>query len=362
MSSSQTQVLQNLRKYAHDVQNAQKEGLDIDEGIATASQNAYEARLDRTVRELQERVKQQELALEKLRAVASAPSASEPSADPIERLQQLRAIKAGYDSLTSAEPSYPTPDLPLPALLALRDYQHLITETRISVININDKLTKARERVEKEETDLRDARSITSALESRIERLRVEAQEQSKKSPTQVAKEMVREQQKRKANYEQETKRLVKAFNAFIDDPLAGMLAAEELGGPVVGDMLDVEEDTLGAGFSAQGRPKRRKSSMQVEDPKRQQRIDQIWGRKEASEGDEAGLERSEKEAAGAEMRALTEELLNASASGSTTGPYVTLRRDSAAARFLVRARAAQFHPKDARRLRLVAFGWELDD
>jgi hypothetical protein len=42
--------------------------------------------------------------------------------------------------------------------------------------------------------------------------------------------------------------------------------------------------------------------------------------------------------------------------------PYVDLQRDSAAARFLVRAKVAQFHPRDAGRIRLIDFGRQLDD
>jgi hypothetical protein len=153
----------------------------------------------------------------------------------------------------------------------------------------------------------------------------------------------------------------VKAFNGFIDDHLAAMLAAEELGGPVVGGLVDVEDLTLQAGFSQQG--KARKVKPGLDGDKRQRRIDEIWGPKGEDE-DMDGEDRSEKEAAGAEMRVLTEKLLNASssaASGSSTA-YVALERDSAAARFLVRAKVAQFHPRDATRLRLVDFGRDLDE
>ena len=172
---------------------------------------------------------------------------------------------------------------------------------------------------------------------------------------------MIREQQKRKTNLEKETGRLVRAFNKFIDQHLAGMLAAEELGGPVVGDLHEVDNETLEAGFNRQGKAKRPKTTAQNHDAKRQRRIDEIWGRQSEDEDAETG-ERSEKEAAGTEMRALTEELLNAAAGDDTSGAYVALQRDSAAARFLVRAKVAQFHPKDARRLRLIDFARELDD
>jgi hypothetical protein len=49
-------------------------------------------------------------------------------------------------------------------------------------------------------------------------------------------------------------------------------------------------------------------------------------------------------------------------ADGKGPGVYVDLPRESAAARFLVRSKCAQFHPKDARKLRLIDFGGEIDD
>ena len=55
------------------------------------------------------------------------------------------------------------------------------------------------------------------------------------------------------------------------------------------------------------------------------------------------------------EMHSLLDDLLEAGTS------YIDLPRDSAASRFLVRSKVAQFHPRDARRLRLVDFGRSLD-
>jgi len=139
------------------------------------------------------------------------------------------------------------------------------------------------------------------------------------------------------------------------------MLAAEELGGPIVGEVLDADELDLEAGFNNQGKPKRRKSS--VHEDKRQQRIDEIWGEARA-DGQKSRETRDEKSAAAAEMRELTEQLLNnlVEAEGGEGDAYVELQRESAVARFLVRAKVAQFHPRDARRLRLIDFGRDLDD
>ena len=250
----------------------------------------------------------------------------------------------------------------MPALLALRNTHSLITNTKASISTVQAALVQAEGRLEKEKADVRDALSITKALESRIADLTAQQREASKRTPQQTAKDLIKQRQARKVGYERGLRSLVKAFNAFIDEHLAAMLAAEELGGPVVGEMTDLEDDMLEAGFSHQGTARKAKSTMT--DMTRQRRIDQIWGQEEQGGGDQEDGARSERGAAGAEMRALAEELLNASvvSGASGSGAYVELHRDSAAARFLVRAKVAQFHPKDARRLRLLDFGRELDD
>ena len=97
-----------------------------------------------------------------------------------------------------------------------------------------------------------------------------------------------------------------------------------------------------------------------VSDKTRQRRIDQIWGNKAAIEADEEPP--TEAEAADAEMRQLIENLFATLIGPGGGNGYYELDRDSAATRFLVRAKIAQFHPKDARKLRLVDFGRELDD
>lgn len=148
-------------------------------------------------------------------------------------------------------------------------------------------------------------------------------------------------------------------MNDFINDYLSSMLAAEELGGPVVGDMLDVEEDTLAAGFTRKGRAKA--SNKPVSDKSRQRRIDQIWGSKAAAIVDDEEPP-TEAEVADAEMRGLIGNLFAILRGAGGGKAYFQLERDSAASRFLVRANIAQFHPKDATKLRLIDFGKELEE
>jgi len=153
---------------------------------------------------------------------------------------------------------------------------------------------------------------------------------------------------------------LGEAMNDFVNDYLAAMLAAEELGGPVVGEMLDVEDDTLAAGFTRKGRPK--STQKFLSEKTRQRRIDQIWGSKAAVDDGGKDEPPTEAEAADAEMRKLIENLFATLIGLGGGKAYFQLERDSAASRYLVRAKVAQFHPKDAKKLRLIDFGRELDD
>lgn len=292
---------------------------------------------------------------------STAPIDAQPSEDPTTRLQQLRALKTAYETLTPKEPYLPSPDSPIPALLALRSTAKTIRESQECIPQTEMKVQKIQNRLEKEQADYKDAILIQDGLVARISSLRNEVEEHKQKTPRQVAKEMIRRLEKKIAYYDGLTAKLVKAFNGFIDDHLAAMLAAEELGGPIVGGMVDVDQSMLAAGFSAQG--KARKPNGAANEGKRQRKIDEIWGPQPLADG-KSQEPRNEQQAASAEMRELTEQLLNSLAEAGDGGPgaYVELDRESAAARFLVRAKVAQFHPRDARKLRLVDFGRELDD
>lgn len=264
-------------------------------------------------------------------------------------------IKAAYSNLTPQEPILPLPNSPLPALLAIRATNRFISETKSTISTTFDELRKQRGLLAREESDLQDANLLAKALETRIANLQLSLSSQSQRSPEEAATFLMHDLQTKMSSYELETKKLIRALVRFINTHLAGMLAAEELGGPVVGELLDITDEMLEAGFSQQGKAKKPKGQGTIidGDGKRQRRIDQIWGA--SAEGD------NEREVAGLEFRSLVEELLNVAAEQGT-GAYLTLSRDSAASRFLIRAKVAQFHPKDARKLRLIDFGRELDD
>ena len=232
-------------------------------------------------------------------------------------------------------------------------------QTKASILETKEDIEKAEQRLRQEEVDLKDARSITTALKERIVKVQREHEEQSQKSNEDVIKGMIQAQVQQKRHYTMELRNLVKAFNRFVDQDLAAMVAVEDLGGPVVGDLLDIDGDTLRTGFTQQGRPKKAKADKTKDDANRKRRNEEIWG---SEDEDMAESTRSEKDAAGASFRKLTEDLLNAAAGEDDSNPYIRIPRESAAVRFLVRAKVAQFHPDDARQLRLIDFGLELDE
>jgi hypothetical protein len=249
----------------------------------------------------------------------------------------------------------------LPTLLAARSLEQNVQGTKEAIASTQDQLTKAGTSLRREEANLHDARLLTQAMEDRTERLHAQHEDRSQKTPAQLARQLITAKRTQKDKCDAEMQRLGEAMNDFIDDYLAAMIAAEELGGPVVGDMLHVEDDTLAAGFTKKGRAK--SSKKPVSEKSRQRRIDQIWGNNAAVEVDEEEEDPpTEAEAADAEMRKLIENLFATLVGPGGGKSYFQLERDSAASRFLVRAKVAQFHPKDARKLRLVDFGGELDD
>jgi len=322
--------------------------------------SSYATRLDRTLNALQARVKEQEALLDELRASAS-PSIphTEPSADPKSHLQHLRALKSAYESLTPSQPWLLPRESLVPGLLALRNTDWIANGSEEAIAKKRAQLKATQQRLDQQQGDLNDAKLMQAEMEGRISTLEEQINQRTQQSPSQIAKEMIRATKKRKQYYDTETGKLVKAFNVFVDDHLAAMLAIEELGGPIVGEIPEVDEDMLEGGFSTQGKPKKARPS----EDKRQRRIDQIWGPRPV-EDDDTKEPWDEKRAAAAEMRDLTEELLNSlvDAEGHGPGAYVDLQRESAAARFLVRSKVAQFHPRDARKLRLIDFGGEIDD
>ncbi|CAE7175826.1 hypothetical protein CFE70_005397 [Pyrenophora teres f. teres 0-1] len=350
------ETLQKILEYATEARERQDHVVDFDA-------SSTEARLAQTVKELQARVQEQQAALDKLRSESDVDldTAAYASEDPRQKLQQLIAVKDAYRCLKPTATYLPGKGSPLPSLLAARTLQQNVQGTKEAIANVKSQLDTKETTLRREEANLHDANQLTQAMEARIERLRAQHADRSQKTPAQLARELIAAKRAQKDAYDADMQRLGQAMNDFINDYLSNMLAAEELGGPVVGDMLDVEDNTLAAGFTKKGRTKSTKKP--VSDKTRQRKIDQIWGKKtSAAAEDEEKDPPTEAEAADAEMRQLIENLFATLVGPGGGKAYFQLERDSAASRFLVRAKIAQFHPRDARKLRLIDFGRELDD
>ncbi|KAF4122409.1 hypothetical protein GMORB2_7401 [Geosmithia morbida] len=320
---------------------------------------AYSANLDYTLKELQRRVHEHENELERLRSRGDDINQS-PAA-------QVKIIQTALESVTNSEPFLPFASSILPALLALRRTHETIMQSKEYLLAQGAVVDREKRDLEAEEANLRDHKLLTEALGDRIISLEEELSSNADMAPEDGARRRREELELRKKRYDQESRRLFKALNDFIDEHLARMLAAEELGGAVVGELMDIDGNDLAAGFNAQGKPKKSSGKDAVIDDKRQRRIDEIWGAATTrTNGNSDDIRRNngddEVVAAGREMKQLTQALVEQlqEARGDNSASYVTLSRESAAARFLVRSKVAQFHPKDASRLRLIDFGREL--
>jgi len=243
----------------------------------------------------------------------------------------------------------------LPSLLAIDEISRLVKESKVSVSMTAEKLSAIRQRLKREEANLHDAQAIGKGLEERIAKIQNEKSKKKEKSPSQLAEELIEQKRAKNIGLDKDADNLRASLYDFVDGQLAAMLAAEALGGPTVGDALEISDTTLQAGYTNHGKPKKPKASS-IDQDGGQQRIDQLMRRQSGKENDHQSNPSNRREAAATEMHSLLDSLIDADAL------YIDLPRESAASRFLVRAKVAQFHPRDARRLRLIDFGRSLSD
>ncbi|KAJ5537410.1 hypothetical protein N7513_010596 [Penicillium frequentans] len=338
--------VQNIQKFAANRASAEKESTS--QPLSATALHAYARRLDGTLRELQEQVRRQEDELKKLREIRSH-GLLDGEIDQRARVSEARRAKKAYDSLLQSEEELPVTDSVLPSLIAIDETSRLIKESKGFVSVTAERLSADREQLRVEEANLRDSRAIASGLRERLQRIRNANARKQEQTPSQVAQEVLSQQKQRNKVLEREFENLRGSLNTFIDETLAPMLAAEDLGGPTVGDALEVSDATLNAGYTAHGKPKKPKEKETTENDDGQQRIDKFVRRKK-----DGSNPTNKREAAATEVHDLLDSLLEAGTS------YVILERDSAIPRFLVRAKVAQYHPRDARRLRLIDFGRSL--
>lgn len=226
-------------------------------------------------------------------------------------------------------------------------YKDALKGSQANLVNIQHQLSQ-------EQAELERTKLETKTLENQIEKRRLVHGSHFHTQVANNAKAMIHEQQQRKIQYAQEVRKLVKAFRNFVDEHLAMRLAAEDLKGPAVGDDIEINEAILRTGFTNMGKVKKPMAKNARNEAKREIRNHVIWG--SDSENDENDKPKSERDLASANFRSLTENLLNAAANEEDHIPYISLSRESAGVRFLVRAKIARFDPEDARKLCLLEF------
>ncbi|KAL1864427.1 hypothetical protein Daus18300_007659 [Diaporthe australafricana] len=332
---------------------------------ALTSEDLHPGYLERSRKELLKKVEQLNRALaeenEKCAILSQRSHGQQRPSGNVGTSKQLHAVAGAYRDVAASEPFLPFPDSVVPALVALRSTNSTITESRKFLASQKLSLQDAQERLDAEKANLSDQTALTKALENRTQSLREGIESRMAMSPNQVTRERISELKKNIKATDADTSKLLKALKKFIDEQLSSMLAAEQSGGPVAGDMMEIDSDDLDAGFSARG--KRKKSKPDAVTDKRQRRIDDMFEGGQEREGrDEA--ESDKRAAARDEMQRLTEELMNSlmDSGGSKSDAYVNVSDESAAVRLLVRSKVAEFHPRDSKRLRLVDFGREIGD
>ncbi|EFQ99089.1 hypothetical protein MGYG_02103 [Nannizzia gypsea CBS 118893] len=373
-------VAERIRVYQESCRDVEKERGRV--ALTAADYEEYNRQIDKTLRGLREQVQRQELALRKLRASVNPLELPRPHLQPNERLAQTRRAIQAYKSLLSGgELQLPAPDSPLNGLLAIQEAQRLVREFKHTIPSTAEQLVRDRERLKAEEANLRDANAITTELQRRIRDIRQNGgaedeagRKKSKQDLNRAAKELIKEQRRKGVEIDEKTAELQNALKEFIEEHLAPMLAAENMGGPVVGDQIEVSDSALEAGYTARGKERKasRTSDKQIASSKKQQqRIDELLhrgkrrsrnarrdGEDEEENEEDVAKTSNPREAAAEEMNSLLESLLNIAATSS----YVELDEDSAASRFLVKAKIAQFHPRDSQKLRLIDVARELAD
>lgn len=238
-----------------------------------------------------------------------------PADDEARRRTLLAEIAANRAAFS--DPGYiPAPESPLNLLLAYRSITRTIAGSLESIPRVEARLSDYQQQLDATKKLLAEQTALTTALESRLN-----APEPSEEDGGAAA---LRDRSKL---FSKRTARALKELNRFIDSILASQLEVEEVGGPVAG----MAEELKGRG-KARG----------------QRRIDDMF---RDNEGGGSGVAK--------EMKTLLEALMN---EGQESGGYVSMPRESAASRFLVRVGVARLHPKDATKIRMIDFGARFEE
>lgn len=258
---------------------------------------------------------------------------------------EIRAHERGF-----AEAGYiPPPASPTNTVLACRSVAHAVAADAAAVRAIQRQLDDAARALAAAKALYAEQQALHNALLPRLQ------DAAAPPAPSTAGSRAARtaELHQRARILRQRTARTVKALQRFLSAHLAAQLALEERGGPVAG--LGASPGGEAEASAAAPPPVRGQTTLKQAFAKRR-KPRRHPGPEDGEEAEEEAEGAEDDSGAASEMRRLLEDLMNACLDDG--GPsHVVLPRESAAARFLVRARVALFHPRDARRIRLVDFG-----
>lgn len=143
----------------------------------------------------------------------------------------------------------------------------VIAQTNTSIRDVEERIKSVQTLLKSQKAAASEQNRLTEALQARLDVL-LEEQRQINVGADIVGQgDLIRKVGKKRKEVAKRTNGLLLEFLYFLDNGLARMVAAEEMGGPVVGDDLDV---TLEMGFGKRGNAK-----------KGNHRIDEMWGQAE---------------------------------------------------------------------------------
>ncbi|KAF8436760.1 hypothetical protein BGX38DRAFT_1274311 [Terfezia claveryi] len=340
-----------------------------------AAQEAHEESVRGEVEGLRERIRAEKEALGKVLHPPSTENEIKKTSTP-QRPSHLRTRLRQKDTRGTSPPGAPEPTSPLNPLLLHRFLSTEIERLVNSSIPLaRRELSEVKSKICSEEVEVKTTELLTSALRTRIELLeggvgmrRSQGYDQS--DEVEIVEQIIQELEGRYTIYNKAQKKFLRELSKFVNTYLAKLLAAEGLGGPVVGDDLSIDVSS-GVTFDKSGKVRREKGQQTIHDmfSSRGKQTGKKRGCEDNSDNDDDDDEEEEegvrKEVmpnliAAQELKKLLEELMNKTFEAEG---YVALEGgDSAAARFLVRSGVAVFHPRDARRVRLVEFGRSVED
>lgn len=218
----------------------------------------------------------------------------------------------------------------------MRSASQTTTETRKTITTVQTDAESARRQLASENARLHAYKLLAEALEERVGQLQALSRKRASQTPVEILQAQMDDQAVQQEFYVEEGDSLLAKLTAFIDNRLAFMIAAEDLDGPPIGDLIDVTDEMLGAGFTAKGKPRQPKST----------------GSEDVDTLAELGQQR--RADASKEIRRLIRRLLRNY--DDDTAAYLKLERESASSRYLVQASIAELHPDDALQMRLLRF------